>query len=513
MDNDPNQAWTSRARLTAGTLGLAIFLTQFDVTSVVVAMPAIGTELGIRDAAVAWVIDAYSIAFTSTLLVAGALADRFGRRRSLLVGNGWFLLASLCCGLAWDSSTFLASRALQGGGAAFLVTGALSSIATAFPDPKARARAFGLVGVISGIAMALGPSLGGVISMWLGWRWIFLVNLPICAIVALAAPHFVPEFQADTRKPLDGLGVAMLTVALGLVIEALLQARHSSTRLLFGLAVGIAFFVLFTVRQRRQSQPMLDPAIFASRSMMGVAALIAAVSIGYWAVLVYLPLYFNSAFGWTPQQAGMGLLATTLPMLIVPSFSGRIAAQLGWRSLFAIALTTMAIGGVILGLAAVTQATSTVAWTIAGMTILGAGAALANPQLSGAVLALAPPEASGMASAIAVIARQGGFAIGVAALGGLIPSNGTATGFAWLFYVAAAASAGGALACLLLPAPSANCPTNSSASDSARTPSGASTGTPASHGSRHRASRSLRASMSSRALRGSAAAAARRGPR
>lgn len=451
MDNEPIQSWTSRARLTAATLGLAAFITQFDVTSVVVAMPTIGADLGIRDAAVAWIIDAYSIAFTATLLVAGALADRFGRRRSLLVGNGWFLLASLCCGIAWDTSTLLASRALQGIGAAFLVTGAIASIATAFPEANARARAFGLVGVISGIAMALGPSLGGIISMWLGWRWIFLANLPICAIVALATPQFVTEFRADTKKPLDWLGVAMLTLALCLVIEALLQARHSSTLLLFGLALGMAFFVLFTIRQRRQLPPMLDPTVFASRSMVGVAALISAVSIGYWAVLVYLPLYFNTAFGWTPQQAGVGLLATTLPMLIIPYFSSRIAAQLGCRSLFAIALTTMAIGGVVLGLGAVNQATASVAWAIAGMTILGTGAALANPQLSAAVLALAPTDASGMASAIAVIVRQGGFAIGVAGLGGLIPSNGLTTEFVWLFFAAAAASAGGAMACLLLP--------------------------------------------------------------
>jgi EmrB/QacA subfamily drug resistance transporter len=451
MQHNPNQIWNASARLTAGSLGLATFLAQFDMTSVVVAMPLIGADLGIRDAAIAWIIDAYSIAFTVTLLIAGALADRFGRRRSLLIGNAWFLLASLCCGSAWDSSTFLASRALQGGGAAFLVTGAISSIATAFPDAPARARAFGLVGVISGVAMALGPSLGGIISTWLGWQWIFLVNLPICVLVAFAVPRFVPESRGDRGKPLDWPGVVMLTLALGLVIEALLQARHSLTRLVIGLAIGMALLVLFTLRQKNQDRPMLDPAVFASRAMMGVAALIAALSIGYWAVLVYLPLFLHTAYGWTLQEAGIGLLAATLPMLIIPTLSGRIAARLGWRWLFAMALTTMATGGLALGVAAVTHMTSAVVWVFGGMVILGTGAALANPQLSGAVLALAPPEASGMASAIAVIARQGGFAIGVAALGGLLPAGGVAAEFVWLFCGAAVASVGGALACYLLP--------------------------------------------------------------
>lgn len=456
MQHNPDQTWNSRARLTAGILGLAIFLAQFDVTSVVVAMPMIGADLGFRDAAIAWIIDAYSIAFTATLLIAGVMADRFGRRRSLTVGNAWFLLASLCCGLAWDSSSFLASRAFQGGGAAFLVTGAISSLATAFPDAQARARAFGFVGVISGIAMALGPTLGGIISTGWGWRWIFLVNLPICVLVAFALPRFVLESRDYQDKPLDWPGVLMLTLALGLVIEALLQARHSMTRLVLGLAIGMGLLVLFTIRQKKQEQPMLDPAVFAGRAMMGVAALIAAVSIGYWAVLVYLPLFLHTALGWTLQQAGMGLLAATLPMLIIPSLSGLIAARLGWRWLFAIAMTTTAIGGLALGVAAVAQTTSAVAWVLGGMAILGIGAALANPQLSGAVLALAPPEASGMASAIAVIARQGGFAIGVAALGGLLPADGVAAGFVWLFCGASVASGGGALACFLLPRASGN---------------------------------------------------------
>lgn len=451
MQHPPHPTWTSRARLSAGMLGLAIFLPQFDVTSVVVAMPMIGAELGMVDAAVAWIIDAYSIAFTATLLVAGALADRFGRRRALWIGNAWFLIASLCCALAWNSPTFLLSRALQGAGAAFLVTGAIASIASAFADPTARARAFGLVGVISGVAMALGPSLGGAISAWWGWQWIFLIHLPVCVAVAVAVPQLVPESRDAQNKALDWPGVVLLTLALGLVIEALLQARHSWVRLVFGLVSGIGLLLLFMRRQRRQAQPMLDPAVFASRPMLGVAALIAAVSVGYWAPLVYLPLFLHSAFGWTLAQAGIGLLAATLPMLIAPPFSAHIASRRGWRSLFAIALITMAAGALVLGLAAAAgSAPSAMAWAIAGMAILGAGAALANPQLSGAVLALAPPQASGMASAIAVIARQGAFAIGVAALGALLPTSTSAAGFLWLFCVAAAASAGGACACLLL---------------------------------------------------------------
>jgi len=169
-DAAEHRAWNGRTLLTAATIGLAAALTNFDVTSVVVVLPLIGTNLDMRVASWAWIIDAYSIAFTATLLIAGALADRFGRRRTLLMGNTGFLVTSLACGLAWNSALFLAARAAQGVAAAFLVTGGFASIATAFPAPEGRARAFGIAGVASGVAMALGPSLGGLIGSGLGWR-------------------------------------------------------------------------------------------------------------------------------------------------------------------------------------------------------------------------------------------------------------------------------------------------------------------------------------------------------
>jgi len=452
QDSLEHDVWNARGQLIAATIGLGAFLANFDVTSVVVVIPAVGSDLGIHVDGLAWIIDAYSIAFTVTLLVAGALADRFGRRQTLIIGNVWFLVASIACGVAWSTPFFLAARAAQGGGAAFLVTGAIASIATAFPTPGTRARAFGIVGVVSGVAMALGPSLGGIIGSGLGWRWIFLANVPPCGLIAVLVPRFVAEMRDDTNKPLDWLGIVILTLGLGLVIDSILEARHSLSRMAIELAMGAGLVTLFAVRQRRQPRPMLDPAVFVSRPMAGVAALLLAVSAGYWAVLVYLPLFLGTGFGWTTKAAGLGLLAATLPMLVIPPFGGRLVSRLGWRRLFASALTLVAIGGCALVMAALMGATTpAVTWAFAGMALIGTGAALSHPQLSGAVMALAPPESSGMASAVTVIARQAGFAIGVAALGALTPANLSATGFVWPFGFAAAASMCGVLACLLLP--------------------------------------------------------------
>lgn len=182
-----------RSTLITFVLGLGAFLILFDVTAVVVAMPGIAGDLGFAIAGSAWVIDAYSLALTGALLASGALADRFGRRRAMLAGNVVFLLASIACGAATNGPLLLAARMLQGVGAAFLSTGAIALVAGAFPHQGQRARAFGTIGMISGVAMALGPTLGGLLAAWFGWRWIFYANIPFCLTLAFAVPRVVAE--------------------------------------------------------------------------------------------------------------------------------------------------------------------------------------------------------------------------------------------------------------------------------------------------------------------------------
>src|SRR6185369_3616565 len=179
------------------------------------AMPDLAKDLGFAVAGAAWVIDAYSLAFTGALLASGALADRFGRRRSMLIGNAVFLVASIACGLASDGPMLLTSRVVQGVGAAFVVTGAIALVAGAFPNLGQWARAFGVIGVISGVAMALGPTLGGLLAAWFGWRWIFFANIPFCLALAVAVPLLVAEPKDKGERRLDPVGIALLTISLG----------------------------------------------------------------------------------------------------------------------------------------------------------------------------------------------------------------------------------------------------------------------------------------------------------
>jgi MFS family permease len=414
-----------------------MFLTLFDVTAVVVAMPGIAKDLGFAVAGAAWVIDAYSLAFTGALLASGALADRFGRRRSMLIGNAVFLVASIACGLATDGPMLLASRVVQGVGAAFMVTGAIALVGGAFPDLAQRARAFGMIGVISGVAMALGPTLGGLLAAWFGWRWIFYANIPFCLSLALAVPWFVAETNDPDGPPFDPLGVALLTISLGLAIDALLRRDGSLAIRAACLAGGAMAALLFVLQQWHRSRPVLDPRVFATSTMAGVGALLTAIQFGYWAVLVYLPLFLSAGLLVSMEVAGVALLAATLPMLLVPLIGGRFITQWGWRRFFIVAFGIIAAGDALLVLAAVSaNPAMRLATTIAGMLAIGVGGALANPQMSSVVLALAPPTQTGMASAVTMIVRQAGFAISIAALGATLTRTDMATAFAAPFVLA-----------------------------------------------------------------------------
>ena len=349
-----------RSVATTLALGLSTFLILFDVTAVVVAMPAIAKDVGLGVSGLAWVIDAYSLAFTGALLASGALADRFGRRRCMLAGNAVFLAASVACGMALSEPMLLTMRIVQGAGAAFMATGGTALVASAFPNVAERTRAFGVMGVISGVAMALGPTLGGFLAAWLGWRWIFFANIPFCLALAVAVPLLVAETSdAETNdrgeRRLDPVGIALLTISLGLAIDALLR-RDGSLILRAACLVGsAATAVLFIRQQWRSPRPVLDPRVFATSTMAGVAALLTALQFGYWAVLVYLPLFLGAAIHISMEGAGAALLAATLPMLLVPLIGGRLAMHWGWRRLFTIAFGLLALGDVCLVIAALSD--------------------------------------------------------------------------------------------------------------------------------------------------------------
>ncbi|MFN5120672.1 MAG: MFS transporter [Bradyrhizobium sp.] len=457
MHDRSTEVARERSNLTTFVLSLGAFLILFDVTAVVVAMPGIADDLGFAGAGTAWVIDAYSLAFTGALLASGALADRFGRRRAMLAGNIVFLLASIGCGAAASAPLLLTARALQGVGAAFLGTGALALVAGAFPHQRRRAQAFATIGTISGVAMALGPTLGGLLAAWFGWRSIFYANIPFCLTLAFAVPRVVAETRESGGRPLDPWGIVLLTLSLGLAIDALLKPDAPSTVRAAGLIASAAAALAFVRQQWHSRNPVLDPRVFATAPMIGVGASLTSIQFGYWAVLVYLPLFLSAGLHVSMEVAGVALLAATLPMLLVPLLGGRLVTQWGWRRFFMVAFGTIASGDLLLVIAALSaDATLRSIATVAGMLTIGVGAALANPQLGSTALALAPPAQAGMTSAMTMIVRQAGFAISIAALGATLRTTEVASAYAAPFVLATIGAVAGMIAAAALyPAPEA----------------------------------------------------------
>lgn len=453
MASTPSQAqavppgWLSPPLATARTLTLATCLPQLDLTAVALILPAIALAFDLDVTTAAWVTEAYSLAFMGTLLIAGALADRYGRRRMLLAGNLAFAAASLSCGLAGSAAMLYAARAFQGVSAAFIITGALASLSFAYPLPAVRARAFALMGMATGAAMVLGPSLDGFLAAALGWRAIFFVNIPLCLIIARAIPHRVIETRDPEGRPLDILGVILLTGSLLAGVLALLQGTASvpSRILLLVGAVGLGFF--FVGRLRRQTRPMLDLALVARREPFGIACVLVALSVGYWAVLIYLPLALRAAYALTTEAIGLAMLALTLPMLGLPPLGARLAARWGLSRLFAFGLLVLAAGMIWVALAFYGQ--QPLPETLTAMLVAASGAGLINSQVGGALIATAPAAQAGMASSFSSVLRQFGFASGIALLGAIAGARHDGNGFALAFGVAACAAALGAAAIII----------------------------------------------------------------
>jgi MFS family permease len=264
-------------------------------------------------------------------------------------------------------------------------------------------------------------------------------------------PRLVSETRNDRGQRLDIVGISLLTISLGLAIDALLRRDGSLALRTACLAASLSLASLFIWQQWRKPQPVLDPRVFATSAMAGVAALLTAVQFGYWAVLVYLPLFLHAGLDMSMEVAGPALLAATLPMLLIPLAGGRIATRWGWRRLFIIAFGLMVIGNASLLMAAMSaDPTLRLIATLAGMICVGIGAALANPQLSGVALAVAPSAQAGMTSAVVIIVRQGGFAISIAALGLALGDANSAAAFAQPFILAAGAASLGVLSAVLL---------------------------------------------------------------
>jgi EmrB/QacA subfamily drug resistance transporter len=421
--------------LLATILGSA--LAGIDATVVNVALPALGDSLDAEFSALQWTVSAYALTLASFILLGGALGDRFGRRRVFVVGVVWFAAASLACGLAQDVEMLIAARAVQGVGAALLTPGSLALLQVSFRSED-RARAIGAWSGLGGVATAIGPLLGGWLIDVASWRWVFLVNLPLAAVVVWLALRHVPETRDDGADgtAVDWSGGVLGAVALAGFTFALIESARGATVVGVSIAVGVAGVVAFVLRERRAAYPVLPPGVFASAQFSAVNGVTFVVYGGFGVVFFLLVVQLQVAVGLGPIAAGSALLPVTVLMLLLSSRSGALAARIGPRLQMSVGPLVCA-GGLLL-LARVGAGDRYLVDVLPGVVVFGLGLSVMVAPLTAAALGAAPDQHAGMASGVNnAVARTGGL-VAVAAIPVLAGvSAGAADGFEHALWISA----------------------------------------------------------------------------
>ena len=427
---------------------LGYFMVILDATIVNVALPALGRELGGGVSGLQWILDAYTVVFAGLLLPAGSLGDRVGARRVFALGLGVFTLASAACGAAPTVAVLIAARALQGLGAALLVPSSLALLRSAYRTRHERARAVGVWGAVAGTGAASGPILGGVLVGLLGWRAVFLVNLPVGVLGLVLAARHLPASGERTEGGFDPPGQALGILSLTLLTLGVIEggsAGFAAVQTLAPVAAAVVALTLFVVRERRARHPMLPLSLFASRTFSAASFVGLAINLGFYGQLFAISLLFQHARGYSALQTGLAILPEGAFVAIASAISGRVTARIGPRVPMLVGLSIGAAG--FLGLLSAGPTTSYPV-LIAPLIAAGFGMALTMPAATAAVIEAAPANRAGIASGVLNAARQAGGALGVALLGTLIAGN-LVSGFHTAMWVSAGAFLAGAIATLV----------------------------------------------------------------
>src|SRR5215208_5641591 len=410
-------------RWTLVVVCVATAMLMLDIAVVNTALSRIAEDLNTGLSGLQWVVDAYTLALASVVLTAGSLADRLGRRRLFTIGLSIFTLASGACALAQDIVFLNSARAVQGVGAAIMFAVSLALLAQAFPSPKERGGALAAYGATIGASFAIGPLAGGLLTSGLDWQWIFLVNIPI-GIACLAITRvFVAESRDPNAHGIDWGGQVTLTAGLGLLVLALLRGNEdgwTSTLILAELAGAAVALIAFVAIEMRTSGPMLPLKLFRDGSFSGAQITAFAISASFFAIFLYVTIYLQQVLGLSAIEAGLVYLPGTLVMLVVSGATAQLGQKVPARTMISAGLALVVAGMVLFTLAGTDSS-----WVvlIPGFLVASIGVGLFNPALTNVALSSVPQEQSGVAAGVNDTARQAGIAVGVAALGALIPAE------------------------------------------------------------------------------------------
>jgi EmrB/QacA subfamily drug resistance transporter len=414
---------TGRKRLILATCCAGVLMVSMDVTIVNVALPSIRREFSATVSGLQWTIDAYTVVVASFLMLAGSTGDRAGRRRTFQAGLALFSLGSLLCSLAPSIESLVVFRMVQALGGAMLNPVAMSIVVNVFTDARERARAIGVWSAVFGLALALGPIVGGALTESLGWRSIFWINVPIAGAAIFATARFVPESRAARVRRFDAAGQALVVVGLASLTFGVIEgprAGWSSPGIVALLVLAGAAAVSLVAVERRRRDPLIDLRFFRSATFAS-ATLLAVLAFSTFSAFLFLnSLYLQEVRMLGALGAGLCMLPTAVAVASCAPLSGRLVGRGSTRVALAIAGGAMTAGAV--GLTGI-SATTPLPWILASYGVFGVGFGFVNVPITDTAVSGMPRAQAGVAAGIASTSRQVGASLGVAVGGSIVGST------------------------------------------------------------------------------------------
>ncbi len=402
---------------------MGTFMLLVDVTIVNVALPDMAVDLETSFSSLQWVVDAYALTLAALLMGIGSISDIAGHRRSYIAGLALFAASSFVCGIAPNVGVLIAARAVQGiGGAAMFAT--TFALLNSSYQGRDRGTAYGMWGAVAGASAALGPILGGLLTQWLSWSWIFFVNLPVSVAAIVLSMYVLSGERPVHRMQVDLPGMVSFTVFAGALTFAAIRSSDdswSSASVIGLLVLSAASLVAFILLELRSDHAMLDLSLFRSRSFVGIMIGALLINFAAFAYFTYTSIWLQSLLGLTPIQAGLTGLPLSASAFLVSALIGRFLHRSSPGPIIGGGLLLIGLGGIVDAIL-VGPASSWPA-LVAGYTICGIGVGLATPTLGSSAMASVAPQRGGMAAGAVNTGRQLGFALGIAILGSVFTAR------------------------------------------------------------------------------------------
>jgi EmrB/QacA subfamily drug resistance transporter len=415
---------TRRGKLTLALVCFAGFLDFVDTTIVNVALPSVRQHLGFSEQSLQWVVSGYLLTYGGFLLLGGRAADLLGRRRLLIAGTTLFGLSSLVGGLAGSEGMLIASRLIQGMGAAMMTPAALSILTTSFTEGTDRVKALGVWSGTIPLASAVGVLAGGLLSQGPGWRWVFFVNLPVCAVVIAGAKRILGVDRTEAVKDVDVLGAILPTASALTFVYALVnapQAGWGSIRTIVELAASAALMGAFVVNELRRSNPLFPLSIFRIKGLAAADATQVIAQAGFLSLFFFITLYMQTVLHMSPIEAGAAYIPVTISVGISSGISTQLLPRIGSRPLI-VAGTLIGAAGVFL-LSGIGADGSYVSDVLPGLVVMALGLGAVFVGVQNAANAGVPPEQAGLAAALISASATLGGALGLAILSAIATSR------------------------------------------------------------------------------------------